>query len=333
MQEKIFTLTDQEAENIRKGLGEIDYDSFGSTQYLNQLKRKLYSFFPERIIDLLNNQRSSFKPLPYFIIKNFPIDNVNGAPNFYETGIDYKDGYISENIITACSVAVGEPYSAFFEGRELVNNLNPQKNTMNDYTGLGSQKNLDLHIENSALRFMEKDFSPVGLFLLGVRFQENGPKTYIADSREALNMLSKEDQNILRSSSFIIKTPHRWRKYFNYENTDLVPMVMGCEKFPLVNAVFYDDMVVAINDQAKLALSNFYSALQTVKRGIEIGVGDLVFIDNRFALHSREIFKPQYDSNGNPLRWLQRVFISSNLWEWRSLARNGRVFFKENGSC
>ena len=60
-------------------------------------------------------------------------------------------------------------------------------------------------------------------------------------------------------------------------------------------------------------LKNFYSALQEIKVGVEINVGDLVFIDNRFALHSRGIFKPEYDNNDKPLRWIQRVFVSSSL--------------------
>ena len=330
MENNIFTLSDEESTIIRNSMSDLKYDSLGSTKYLNRLKRRLYNSFPKRIVDLLNNQKSSFEPLPYFVIKNFPIDQVNGSPNFNETGIDYKEGYLSENIVTACASTIGEPYSVFFEGRELVNNLTPQKDTSKDYTGLGSATNLDLHIENSALRFMEEDFSPLGLLLLGVRYQENGPITYVADSRKALNILTKEDKDTLRTSSFIIKTPHRWRKYFNYENTELVPMVMGCDKYPLVNSVFYDDMVLAINDKSKKALKNFYSALQETKVGIEINVGDLVFIDNRFTLHSRGIFKPEYDNNDKPLRWVQRVFISSSLWGWRGLPSNGRIFFKED---
>ena len=49
----IFVLTNDESEIVRQSMLDIGYDSLGSTQYLNELKRKLYQFFPKRIVDLL----------------------------------------------------------------------------------------------------------------------------------------------------------------------------------------------------------------------------------------------------------------------------------------
>jgi len=47
--------------------------------------------------------------------------------------------------------------------------------------------------------------------------------------------------------------------------------------------------------------------------------GRLVYIDNRFTLHSRDKFSGTDDESGNPMRWVQRVFVAANLWNHRNL--------------
>src|SRR3990167_526066 len=127
---------------------------------------------------------------------------------------------------------IGDAYSIAFEGPELVNNLTPQKDTARDYTGLGSEVELDFHIENAALRFMsEDDCSPMGMLLLGIRNDTaiNGPKTYISDARIAMQSLSCEDLEVLREKNFIIRLPYRWRGAFHtqQENTELCAIISG----------------------------------------------------------------------------------------------------------
>jgi len=94
-----------------------------------------------------------------------------------------------------------------------------------------------------------------------------------------------------------------------------------------VTVAFYPDMVLASNQLAQQALDNLYRALNQVAFGIQITPGRLVLINNYFALHSRERFTPGFDENGCAYRWIQRLFVAPDLWNFRSFTRlHERVF-------
>jgi hypothetical protein len=326
-------LSDVDRENLRKEFSHIHYDSSGKDLYIQEIRKTIYRTLPRQIIDIFNNQRGARNLQSGIIIDNIPIDdNITGSPNFDQTGKEFKSGVISENILTAFSLLVGEPYSIYFEGKELVNNLTPQANQKNAYTGLGSEVELDFHIENAALQFIsEDDYAPVGLFLLGIRIDENiePPKTFIADARKALKLLNPSDLDILYGNNFYLSLPHRWRNAFHHSkiNTSKCPVIRGSLDLPRISVAFYPNMVTAIDNRSKLALSNFHQAIQETSEPISITPGKLVYVDNRFTLHSRSKFTPTYDTNGYPYRWLQRVFVASNLWPFRHFQSVGhRVF-------
>lgn len=330
--EKI-SLTTDECVRIKNALNDIPYCSKGNEQYISTIRTAAYHSFPEKIIQLLHAQKSAKNMMSHIIFENVPIDDaIHGSPAFHETGKDFKTGHLSENVICAFGLLIGDAYSIAFEGRELVNNLTPQKNTAFDYTGLGSQVELDFHIENAALRFMsDDDCSPMGMLLLGLRkdYSAEGPKTYVSDARLAIQQLSTDDLAILRGKNFIIRLPYRWRAAFQAqkENTELCPIISGTNELPRLNVAFYPDMVLPINENAKRAFDNLYAAIKSVSVGIEMEPKRLVYIDNRFTLHSREKFLPTYDSNGMPYRWVQRLFLTSSLWNFRQFHSVGdRVF-------
>jgi len=289
------------------------------------------SALPERIINVLYEQKTSLNPAPYLIFDNLPLDdtiNYNPNPNVYDPNA--KSGCISENLLIAFASILGEPYSISFEGGDIVNNLIPTNLHKKEFTGLGSEVELDFHIENAALKFIKNaNFSPLGLLLTGVCFDENGPLTRLSDSREALSLLSGEDIDILRSPLFEINIPYRWRSAFedNKAKTHPVPMLRGDFEMPDVSAAFYSQMVTPLSDEATQALKRFHEAIKKVSFGLEIKPGQLVYIDNRFTLHSRDAFSPIFNSEGIAKRWLQRVFIAPNLWHHRQLnSIKARVF-------
>ncbi len=331
-----ITLSNHEIATIKNELTTVSYDPHGGDNYISAIRAAAYRCMPQRILNILERQKSAKSLAPYLVFTNLPIDDeVLGSPSFEESGHVFKRGCLSENVICAMGSVIGEPYSAYFEGRELVNNLTPQKNTKKDYTGLGSEVELDFHIENAALKFIsEDDCSPRGIFLLGIRKDaySAGPKTFLADSRKALKLLSQEDLEILYGKNFIIRLPYRWRNVFSKEkeNTDLAPMVSGSLDLPRLSAVFYPDMVLPANERAKKAFDHLYQAIKSIAIGINISPGNLIYIDNRFTLHSREKYSPTYDQNECPYRWVQRLFITSSLWGFRQFpatAEGGRVFY------
>ncbi len=112
------------------------------------------------------NQKMSITPRAYLSFENLPIDRqINTSPNPYNLDASCKSGYISENLIMMFSLLIGEPYSIKFEGEHIVNNLVPLEDNKKDYTGLGSEVELNFHIENTALKFITSlNLSPKGIF-------------------------------------------------------------------------------------------------------------------------------------------------------------------------
>ncbi|QZX80816.1 TauD/TfdA family dioxygenase [Metapseudomonas otitidis] len=317
-----YTLTDTEKERLEGKLRTITYDTSGGQEYLNQTRNALLQTLPSRVLDAFFKQRASLEPSAFIIIENVPTDEsvfFTPDPNIYTPSA--KTGHISENLLCGIGTLVGEPYSMKFEGKEIVNNLIPTSDTAKEYTGLGSDVELDFHIENAALKFQSNgNYSPLGLILTGVRHDNSGPMTRVADARQALQTLCSDDIETLRSALFRIKLPYRWRSYLNTSiETDPVPVLSGRVDLPDVSVVFYPGMISAINKEAERSLQNFYSAIKSVAIGIDIKPGKLIYIDNRIALHSRDSFQPSLDENGTPYRWVQRVFVATNLWLHREL--------------
>ncbi|MGF6947798.1 hypothetical protein QF028_000291 [Neobacillus sp. B4I6] len=109
--------------------------------------------------------------------------------------------------------------------------------------------------------------------------------------------------------------------------TDLVPIIQGDNNYPEISVAFYPDMVSPQNSDAESALKNFHTAIQKVGFGVDIAPGRLIYVNNRFTLHSRDQFIPTFDKRGNALRWVQRVLVAPDLWNDRNLRQvKKRVF-------
>ncbi|MCW8470495.1 TauD/TfdA family dioxygenase [Fluoribacter gormanii] len=326
-----ISLSTKEKQKLAQTFMDIAYNPSGDEQYIQLLRKKIYRVLPETLINTLTAQRSANKLVSAVVINNVPIDEaIYGSPDFEQTGKSFKSGTLSENIITSFASLVGEPYSIYFEGQELVNNLTPQTKTRFDYTGLGSEVELDFHIENAALQYIsEDDYSPSGIFFLGIRVDETiePTKTFIADTRKALKLLSTYDLKILFGENFYLNLPYRWREIFSHEAMVKCPVLRGTLNKPRVSVAFYSNMILPINHAAKMALAHFHQAVKQISEVIQITPGKLIYVDNRFTLHARERFTPTYDNQGCPYRWIQRVFVSPSLWAFRNFQTvGGRVF-------
>lgn len=329
----LLKLSDDEKEILHQELERIQYDPTGSTRYVTEIRKIALRAFPSRIIDCLNEQKASLNPMPYIIFENLPVDRAVKFTPLDPQVIppDSKTGSISENLLIAFGSLIGEPYSMFHEGHDIVNNLIPSLKSLREYTGLGSEAELDFHIENAALKFMgDRDFSPLGLLLTGVRHDPQGPLTRLADAREALRLLSEDDIELLRQPLYRIKVPYRWRPSVpgNMQVTDPIPLIQGNIDLPEVAAAFYPDMVIPLNDSATTAFNHFHETIRKVSFGVDLTPGRLVYIDNRFTLHSRESFIPSVDQSGTPFRWVQRILVAPNLWNHRNLNQIKERVFK-----
>ncbi|WP_375671065.1 hypothetical protein [Bartonella sp. SD1336NMGDW] len=159
-------MSNGERDKLWEALDHVIYDPYGGIEYSVKLKKIAFSLLPHRILTILMNQKMSITPRAYLSFENLPIDRqINTSPNPYNLDASCKSGYISENLIMMFSLLIGEPYSIKFEGEHIVNNLVPLEDNKKDYTGLGSEVELDFHIENTALKFITSlNLSPNGIF-------------------------------------------------------------------------------------------------------------------------------------------------------------------------
>jgi L-asparagine oxygenase len=140
--------------------------------------------------------------------------------------------------------------------------------------------------------------------------------------------LTHADIEQLRGKHFIIRVPHRWRgKEGPHRETLLSPIISGPLYKPRITVAFYPDMVIAADPESKAALDNLHRAVRAVSLGIDVRPGRLVYINNKFALHSRDKFTATFDENGRAYRWIQRLSVADSLWNFRSFRQlNERVF-------
>lgn len=326
----IFRLTDFEKEGIRDALVGVCYEPTGGHNYIQKIRTTAYRMFPERLIEKLESLKND--DASYCVFENLPVDDAFGSPQRDADSFGFKNGYLSENVLVALGSLIAEPYSIEHEGSKLVNDLVPHPEAAAEYTGNGSEVELDLHTENAFQTYDTRgDTSPLALMLFGVRSDPytSGPKTWVSDAREALKTLSEMDIQLLYGKHFIIRQPYRWRNSGAQSGeTRLYPILTGPISHPRVTAAFYPDMVIAVDEAAKNAYSKFYEALKQVAHAIDIQPGKLVYINNRFTLHSRDKFIPSFDPKGHAYRWVQRVFLTNNLWNFRTFKKNGTRFFE-----
>lgn len=328
-------LTNEQKNTVRRLLSRIAYLPNGEERYIRIAREAICQCLPQPVLELLYAQRTSNEPVPYFVIHNLPTDEeVIGSPFPHESGMPFKSGTLSENQLVGITAVVGEPYSIVFEGKELVVNLVPQKESKQELHWRGSEIELDFHTENAALRFLAaEDYSPVGLALLGVRHDSAAPRTRVSDARAALDLMDRDDVATLYGSHFIIQLPYRWRGLFfgDREHTDACPVLHGPVGLPRVNAAFYRGMMLPVNSRAETEFGNFHEAIRAVSHAVDITPGTFVYVDNRFALHSRDAFVANFDENARGYRWVQRVYVASNLWNFRAFARQGNRIFDPAG--
>ncbi|WP_437997569.1 TauD/TfdA family dioxygenase [Sorangium sp. So ce185] len=316
------TLSNGERELLEETLAGITYPENGYAEYLAQLRKardRVAGMFSD-LSALADLGRSPPVFCGALKVGNLPTSaNVPVPPP--QAGLAKrieKPSYLSENLLTMIASFFGEPYSMYCEGRGLVNNLVPSRETSGDLSGLGTTSELRLHIENAALRFMTgRDCSPKALFLTGVRQDASPPYTRVSDARLALSMLSPEERAALASPAYQMKLPYRWRRsrgaYANV-TTRPIPLVERTPAGLVVNAAFYGDMIADIlSPRAERAAKRFEAALEEVAIDEIVSPGELLGIDNRVTLHARTAFKASFDEQGRASRWVQRIFVTDAL--------------------
>jgi len=320
----IIQLTNTERRALSDALSWLHYSSTAPhAPFVHAARSAVASAVSARTRHVLEEERNGVRPRGVIVIENTPFDqSVERGPLDPEGAESQKPNSLSEGLIVGFTAQLGDPYAVYQEGRGLVSNVSPSRAHLERLTGLGSRLALGLHIEHAAARTLPGDRAPDGLGLTGVSKEPvAAPATVVSDGRLALAAVGARTAALLRQRRFEAMFPERWRGQAEAALPVRTALVTGEPESPSFVGAFYGDMLEPRGAVARRAREAFLSALEEAAVEVVIEPGVVVLLDNHFIFHGRAPFEPQFDDEGRPYRWLQRVLFTSSLRRFGRWAR------------
>lgn len=276
--------------------------------------RRLSCHLPGRLLEALRRYRHDSGPDGILSIFHLPLvdDDLPATPAVPESV--ERAATRPAAVTMLLGLQLGEVI-AFRDEKQgaLVQNVVPVPSLAQSQSNAGSVE-LELHTEN-AFHPHRPDF--IGLSCLrSDRRAEVG--TLIAPVGRALRSLDERDRRTLHEARFVTAAPPSFRCA---ERTEPHPILAGCPDDPDLQVDF--DATSALDETAARALVRLREALLAQGSALALRPDQMVFVDNRVAVHGRRAFAPHYDGQD---RWLHRIFV--HLDHRRSRARrpgNGPV--------
>jgi L-asparagine oxygenase len=313
-----FTIRDNTREKLCEKLGRLPFPEDRENEHVTTVRQAIYETLGLPMSALIESVRVGSVAPVAVTLRNLPYEDVEWSPAPGAPTRSAKSTDLSENVLVGFAGMLGEPYGIVNEGPHLVNNLIPSRTDVERLTGNGSRRQLGLHVENAAPRwiFPARDLSPAWLVLAGVSEQKSGgPHTIFASGRRAAALLTQRERAILTAPCVRIAVPERWRDKAGLatHRTNPVPILAGPPGREIITAAFYGDMHEAVSDEAAEAIAAFDAALNEVVDSVAVVPGTALAIPNAHTLHGRQSFEPTIDEDGRAQRWLQRVFVTGRL--------------------
>lgn len=287
------------------------------TDQLTKLRKLAWLNLNSTTLDMLMRIQAAAVRPGVVLLENLPVDRDLVKTPTSQDPSSSKSTHVSENVLLMFGTFFGEPYGMATEDQCLVNNLIPRRDHLNKLTGLGARRPLKFHTENAALRTLfGDDLAPDWLLLTGLRQEPlTDPFTQTSDVRLSLAELSEQNARTLRMKKYRYRVPYRWDDLVPKERrfTEPMAMIRGPNWAPEVSAVFYDGIVQPMDCDARAAMVELEERVEANSVNHVIKPGMLIAINNRFVLHSRTAFEPHFDEEGNPSRWVQRIFTKYDL--------------------
>jgi len=261
---------------------------------------------PCNIQFLLDNFLKNRSSNGYVLLQNVDINES------YPPTPDGNNNFISEKtnfakIIAILNQYLGEmvSYEAECFGR-LFQDMVPKKSLSNSQTSLSSNVELEIHTEQAF-----SDLRPDILTLGCIRGDEN-TITYILPVNVLLDKMDALKIKLLREPLWKIGVDLS----FKMNNTDFIhgdirgpiPIIYGYESDPLF--VFDQDLMTGITEEAEQLKQEVIDIYYKYRYSYVLKPGDVIFIDNKRAVHGRSPFTPKFDGSD---RFIIRSFVTLDL--------------------
>ncbi len=240
------------------------------------------------------------------LFKGLPVDQQLPLTPADPRMVVDKNTWYSELWLAGFGAALGAPF-AYRQERDgqLFQNIAPTRRNASKLSSESSEMFLDFHTE---VAFHPHLPDYVMLYCLRPD-HERVAKTIVASAVMALHKLSPRDRAVLYEPLFRTGVDYSFGSPHGATgNGPLLSVLYGDPYHPYLT--FDLDLMTGVTPAAERALRALRTALNTVRRWVQLDSGDLMIIDNRRAVHGRARFAARYDGYD---RWLQRLCVARDL--------------------
>jgi len=275
---------------------------------------KLLSYqLPEKLTKKLNNFSINGSPTGFLLIKNIPIVNeeLPNTPSSNNCKIGETTLLARIQGILLSSIAEMVSYEAEGYGR-LFQDIIPIKTMANNQTSVSSNVELEIHTEQAFSKLR-----PDILSLSCLRGDKNA-LTHILPIQTIIDNVTNEELQLLKQPLWNCGVDLSFKiKGVDFIEGDIrgpFSIINGTNETNETNEttnrytlLFDQDLMTGVNEESNNMIKKIVDIYYKHRISHNLKQGEIVFVDNRHAVHGRSPFKPNYDGKD---RFLIRCFAT-----------------------
>ena len=303
----VLELNEEEINTLKNLASSIKtIPSQNSLFFCEEAKAASY-FIPERIKTILLNFAQYGSETGYLLFKNFEI-NSEALPktpknNKYNIGEKEELTKIQAILVSAIGHLLGYEAECF---GNLFQDIVPNESMANNQTSLGSNIELEIHTEQAF-----SNLKPDILSLSCLKGDENA-NTYMLPVQNILKNTTDQERALLRlplwKTGVDLSFKLNNHEFIEGDIRGPMSIINGEVNDPIL--IFDQDLMTGITEEAQGLLKKIVNIYYKHRVSHNLKKGEIIFIDNKRAVHGRSPFFPKY--NGND-RFLVRCFAVFDL--------------------
>jgi L-asparagine oxygenase len=285
---------------------QIDKMPYEDSELFIEQATKLSNELPHNIKNLLSIFLEKGSKTGFLLLKNIIIDeDIPDTPqdNTFFVGEKTK----LSKLIAILNQYLGDMIS--YEGEcygRLFQDMVPKKTLSDTQTSLGSKVELEIHTEQ-AFSKLRPD-----ILTLGCLKGDKNAITYVLPVNIIIEQLDDYKKNLLRQPLWKIGVDLSFKinckEFIEGNIRGPMPIIYGPKEDPFL--VFDQDLMIGINEEAETLKNEIIEIYYKYRYEHILNSGEIIFIDNRRAVHGRSSFKPNFNKYD---RFIIRSFVTLDL--------------------
>lgn len=304
-----FTVSNREKKSIENFLSLNSFNPYKKQRPILKSYKQRFGAFPWQVdpnlASFVNNYLKD-SSLVAAIINHLPVGNTKIPTPTMEFKTSCKRDYLSETLLLAMGLTLGNPYSYASEDKGfLVQNIFPVRKFADLQSAKGSVE-LTTHTELTCTQD-----PPDFLLLICLKKGLADAQTYtgIIALEDAVALLRQHNRNILKKLIFRTEIDPSMRRA-GQNAIQSGPFAIIHKQRDGVRYQFDVEFTKTDDPDGKKLLRGLRETCRAVEQRFILEPGDLLIVKNKLAAHTRGAFFPRYDTTD---RWLQRMIISRRL--------------------